>query len=65
MPNAVGNRPDSGRGRSVRIPDEEWLDILRYAHIESRSVSSFVRAAAKARCREVAMSHMFEGLRGR
>ena len=53
------------RGRSIYIPEIEWLDIKRYAHLETRSASGFIREACKARCRQIAMSHMVEGLRGR
>ena len=55
----------SNRGRTIYIPEIEWLDIKRYAHIETRSASGFIREACKARCRQIAMSHLGEGLRGR
>lgn len=55
----------SNRARSIYIPEIEWLDIKRYAHLETRSASGFIREACKARCRQIAMSHMVEGLKGR
>ena len=55
----------NNRARSVYVPEIEWLEIKRYAHIETRSASGFIREACKARCRQIAMSHMVEGLKGR
>lgn len=55
----------NNRGRTVYVPEEEWRDILRFAHVETRSASGFVREACKQRCREIMFSHLGEGLRGR
>ena len=61
----AGAGPAGSRGRTIYFTAEEWRDVLRFSHLETRSASSFVREASKARCRQIAMSHLVEGLRGR
>lgn len=65
MAQARAGADPSSRGHSVYFTAEEWRDILRFAHIETRSASSFVREACKARVRQIVFSHLGEGLRGR